>query len=87
MTDDSKAYEGKWDFSGSCAPSENGSAVWAGQQTFSLGCFQWVKRKSGKGFRPGKVRYRIKGHVSEPQIAYAKAREFCDKKNASEATE
>lgn len=76
-------YEGMWDFDGSCAPNEDGSTKGAYQpETFSLGCFQWVGRSGGKGFKPGKVQYRVKGVTHDPAPAYAKAREYCAKKNA-----
>lgn len=79
-------YEGKWDFDGSCAPNEDGSgSAFYGQETFTLGCFQWVRRGrdgKGKGFKRGKVQKRIKGRVSDPATAYRQARAFCEDKNA-----
>ena len=78
-------YEGMWDFAGSCAPGEEGGTVLTSQETFTLGCFQWVRRGKdgqGKGLKKGKVQYRIKGHVSDPERAYRDARNYCARKNA-----
>lgn len=80
---DEGVYAGMWDFSGACAPAENGKdAAWANQQTFTLGCFQWESRSGGKGFKKGRVSYRIKGTVDNPAEAYKKARDYCARKNA-----
>jgi hypothetical protein len=83
-------YEGMWDFDGARAPREDGSGGirnW-GQQMFSLRCFQWVRKARGKGLKPGKGAYRIKGRFDDPQPAYEAARAYCAKKNAggSEST-
>ena len=76
------ACEGEWDFSGAWAPKEDGSTpIHNGQQTFSLGCFQWVKAKSG-GLKQGKIMWRVKGQVSEPRSAHEAARAYCAKRNA-----
>ncbi len=87
MKSERDAHEGEWDFDGSCAPKEHGghSPLGAGQQTFSLGCFQWVRRGrlgTGEGLKKGKIMYRVKGQVSAPDEAYQKAREYCAKQNA-----
>jgi len=83
-----KEYEGMWDFAGSCAPAEGHAAAgWPMQETFSLGCFQWVRRGkngTGTGLKPGKVQYRIKGRVDNSAEAYERARAFCAKKNKEE---
>lgn len=85
MKNPKDAYEGEWDFDGSCAPPETGGYSGQGTyETFSLGCFQWVRRgKDGKGdgLKKGKVSYRIKGWVSSPAEAYQRARKFCAAKN------
>lgn len=83
------AHEGEWDFDGACAPAE-GSTVgaFAGQQTFTLGCFQWVRRGKdgqGKGLKKGKVVYRIKGDVADSASAYERARAHCAKRNVMQA--
>ena len=78
-------YEGMWDFAGSCAPGTEGGTVLTSQETFTLGCFQWVRRGKdgqGKGLKKGKVQHRIKGHVSGPQDAYSRAATYCAMKNA-----
>jgi len=81
---ESEAYEGEWDFDGSCAPPEDGKEItW--NHTFTLGCFQWVRRGkegNGKGLKKGKVMYRVKGYTDNPKAAYQKAREYCARKNA-----
>lgn len=78
-------YEGMWDFDGSCAPREDGTgSQWTGMETFSLGCFQWVRRGkdgTGAGLKKGKVQYRIKGRVDAAKIAYDAARAYCAHKN------
>ena len=85
MKDATEAYEGEWDFDGSCAPKEDSSGRSYGQETFTLGCFQWVKMARGKRLKKGKVQYRVKGHVTEAAEAYRKAREYCAKKNAQQS--
>ncbi len=84
-----EAYEGEWDFDGSCAPNEDGSTRnWNGQATFSLGCFQWVRRgkdSQGKGLKKGKVMWRVSGRTDAPAEAYRAAREYCAKQNARAA--
>lgn len=79
-------YEGMWDFDGSCAPGEDGSGPqWAWMETFSLGCFQWVRRGkdgTGAGLKKGRVQYRVKGRVDAPKAAYEAARAYCARRNA-----
>ena len=70
-------YEGMWDFSGSCAP---GSATFS-CETFSLGCFQWLKKADGKGWKKSAVRYRVKGMTADPEPTFEAARKYCEKKN------
>ena len=87
MKDYRDAYEGEWDFDGACAPPENGGQSRAGglHETFTLGCFQWVRRgknHDGTTLKKGRVVYRIKGRVSDPKPAYEAAREYCAKWNA-----
>lgn len=82
------AFEGEWDFDGSCAPAEGsaGNEAWPGQKEFSLGCFQWEKRRKGDGLKKGRVQYRVKGQTGpRAQEAFEKARAFCDKKNTQAA--
>lgn len=76
------AYEGKWDFDGSSAPAEGqSSGTHPGQETFTLGCFRWVRRAKGTGLKRGKVEHRVKGRVDDSAAAYEKARAFCAEKN------
>lgn len=84
MSDTNTIYEGMWDFAGSCAPPEDGSrgSVFPGQLTFTLGCFQWVRRSGSKKLKRGRVTYRVNGHVESPKVAYEAARAYCAKKNA-----
>ncbi len=83
MKDAKDAREGDWDFDGACAPPETGSrGKWSGQETFSLGCFQWKRCALGQGLKKGKTTYRIKGRCDNPAPAYESARAFCSKKNA-----
>lgn len=86
MKSEETAYEGEWDFYGSCAPSRDGSEpVFAGQVTFTLGLFQWVRRGragSGKGLKCGKVQYRVKGRVDNAAAAYFEAERLCSERNS-----
>ena len=87
MKEEKDAREGEWDFDGACAPPENGSGGrWGSQLTFTLGCFQWVRRgrfrRRGR-LKKGRVRHRVKGDVYSPREAYRVAREFCAEKNAA----
>jgi hypothetical protein len=82
MSEGEEPYEGMWDFKGACAPNEDGSGQnQYGQETFTLGLFKWERRSGGKGLKPGKVRFRVKGQVSYPADAYSRAREECQKRN------
>jgi len=76
-------YEGKWDYDGACDPLDGGD--YTGMETFTLGCWQWVPRGrggNGIGLKPGKVQYRVKGHVGTPEDAHYRAKRWCDGKNA-----
>ncbi|KAB2839531.1 hypothetical protein F9K50_07390 [bacterium] len=77
MTQNKKPYE--WDFSGACAPSSGWP--YPHQETFSLGIFQWIPRKDGKGVKKGKVVKRIKGVTSKPQEAFDKATQEVARRN------
>ena len=72
---------GKHDFDGSCDPTKRGVG-WAGQETFSVGVFEWQQKSSRKGLKRGKVKVRVVGLVSEPGRVYAKAREVADRLDA-----
>lgn len=74
---------GKHDFDGSCDPTKRGGG-WSGQETFSVGVFEWEPSK--KGLTRGKVKVRVVGLVSEPGRVYAKAREIADRLDAGAYT-
>jgi hypothetical protein len=68
----------QWDFDGACCP---GKAHFFNQTTFSVGIFQWLPMKRGKGMKRGPVAKRIKGYVSNPEAVYAAARAECERRN------
>jgi len=68
-----KPQEGKHWYSGECGP---GSDYPIGE-TFSVGIFKWVKKKSGMGLKKSAVIYRIKGSPSKPDRVYNRAQEVC----------
>lgn len=76
---DPKAYQ--WDFDGACKPLEENP--W--NTTFSVGCFQWIPKASGRGLKRGKVAKRFRGSTSYPERVYDQARRWCAQKNAEEA--
>ena len=86
MKDPKDAREGEWDFDGACAPAEDGSDTsgWSAQKTFSLGCFQWVRRGKagqGEGLKKGRICHRICGQVAALAAVYAGARAYCERRN------
>lgn len=88
MKQESEAYEGMWDYDGSCAPNRDGTGTaWHGQETFTLGLFQWVRRGrdgTGEGLKRGKVQERVKGYVGLAHEAYDKAEQICAERNESQ---
>ena len=64
--------EGEWDYDGNCAPGQQGK-TW--NETFSVGIFQWLQKKNGKGLKRGKSICRIRGDCKNPQEVYDKAEE------------
>jgi hypothetical protein len=52
MKENPKPYE--WDYDGACDPAKSRSRS---MQTFSVGVFQWLPKKSGKGLKRGPVKY------------------------------
>ena len=78
----SEKYEGMWDWSGACDPSRWQTRS-VRMHTFSVGCFQWLKKASRNGFKKGRVQYRIKGDTDNPQEVYDAAATYCAKKNAA----
>lgn len=65
---------GKHDFDGNCAPGAPGVLTYSGQETFSVGIFEWVQRSGGTGCKRGPVKVRVKGRFADPEKVYAKAR-------------
>ncbi|WP_411839783.1 hypothetical protein [Paracoccus sp. ME4] len=88
MKNPDDAYEGEWDFHGSCAPEEGKTfGNYAGQATFTLGCFRWTRRGrdgAGKGLKKGKVVYRVRGDVADSAQVYQAARDYCARMNAAQ---
>ena len=80
MTDEPKP--GQWDYWGACDPLRGGS--FHGMGNFSLGCFQWVARKNGKGVKKGPVAWRFAGPIWQAEDVHRRARAFCDMKNEQE---
>ncbi len=63
------------DFSGSYA-SPNRCEYFT-NETFSVGCFQWVKKANGKGLKKSAVKFRVKGPSSAPELVFNAAKEIC----------
>jgi hypothetical protein len=53
-------------------------------ESFSLGIFQWVPKKGGRGVKRGKVIRRVKGRTANPDEAFEKARQIVAGLNATE---
>jgi hypothetical protein len=66
------SIEGKHAYDGSCKP---GGQTLCGQQTFSVGIFQWVPKASG-GLKKSKVKVRVYGSVDYPDSVYDRAEEI-----------
>jgi hypothetical protein len=79
----------EWDYSGQCVPPTG--AVFRMEETFSIGIFQRIARVKRDGtelFTPfgvalkrGPVRFRIKGYVSQPDLAIRAAKAVCERLN------
>lgn len=65
---------GRHDYDGSCAP--DGGGTYQGQETFSVGIFQYLPTKKGP-LKRSKTRVRVKGPVSKAEEVYAAARVEC----------
>lgn len=59
-------------FDGACLPGHS-EPLW---DAFSVGVFEWVPTKSGKGVKRGKVKVRVKGLWCNSEAVFAKAREI-----------
>jgi hypothetical protein len=56
-----------------------GSVYFDGQQTGSVGCFQWVAGAHGRcRLKRGKVKVRVSGNITVADDICTKAREICD---------
>ena len=62
-------------FRGSCAPKEGSTSV-NNMQTFSLGIFEWLGKKTAPGYKIGKAKVRVVGFCDHSAAVYAKAREI-----------
>jgi hypothetical protein len=65
---------GKHGYDGNCSPLGHESS--AGQETFSVGIFEWVETRNKIGVKRGPVKVRVKGRYSHPQAVYDKAQEI-----------
>ena len=66
----------KHDFSGSLAPDINGTTKFR-VDTFSVGCFQWLPKKNGKGLKKSAVKFRVRGYVRDAEDVYSAAEKIC----------
>jgi hypothetical protein len=64
---------GAHDFDGFCAPKIGQASPWT---TFSVGIFEWVAKRNGKGLKRGRVKVRVIGPTSHPDIVKLKAAEI-----------
>jgi hypothetical protein len=71
-----KAYQ--WDYDGHYDPAKPQRFH---SDTFSVGIFQWLPKKSGGGLKKGTVHKRIRGYTSQPQEVYNKAQAECNRLN------
>lgn len=69
------ATVGRHEFHGHFVPKEGRAGY--GQLTFSVGIYEWVLKADGKGVKRGKVKARIYGWCSDPELVYAEARRCC----------
>lgn len=51
------------------------------EQTFSVGCFEWISR-SGGGVKRGKVKVRVKGRIDAKEHVYERAKVVCEQLDA-----
>ena len=67
---------GKHSYDGEFKPRKAGYLF--NPQTFSVGCFEWIPRADGKGLKRGRVKFRVRGKVSEAEEVYACAEKICE---------
>lgn len=84
-----KPYE--WDWDGEAldwARMDDGQPSivrsYANFETFSVGIFQWVPRKNGKGLKRAKAVSRLTGFINAPDDCFRAAREAVEKLNAQQ---
>lgn len=78
LGDGNPKKHGTWDYHGGCAPTSSRIGGWRGQDSFSVGIFQWAsKSEAKKGTKRLAAVKRIKGRVSEPQEVRDTAVEVC----------
>jgi len=65
---------GKHGYSGSCAPI---GSEYFGNNTFSVGIFEWLPKVGGKGLKKSAVKVRVKGPFSRAEYVYRKAKQVC----------
>lgn len=66
-------------FTGQFAPSKK---QMIGQQSFSVGIFEWLSKANGKGVKRGAVKVRVKGPTHAEQAVLDKAREIAQQLDA-----
>ena len=76
-----RKVSGKHDYSGNSTPK---SEYYYGNNTFSVGIFQWVPKTSGKGLKKSPVKIRVKGYSSDQDQVYRLADIFCDRLDMGE---
>ena len=69
-----RKFVGKYDWSGSCAPSGNSSSA----GTFSVGIFTWEPNASASGLKKSAVVYRVRGYVQDADKVFERAEYLCD---------
>ena len=70
---------GRWDYDGHADPAHGKRWDYIRAETFSVGCFQWVAKASGKGLKRSRAHVRFRGRVDEPEKVYEQARRFCER--------
>jgi hypothetical protein len=76
----SKPFPGMWDFDGAPGTRFDG-LPWL---TFTVVCFRWVAKSSGKGVKREVASKRFTGDASDPEATYTRAEAFC--RNREEET-
>lgn len=74
MKSTTRNADGRYDYSGACAPWSDGSH--GSNETFSVSVFMWVRSRSG--LKKAKSVYRISGRIDKPEAVYKRADEVCD---------